>query len=90
MALTDLKIKNLKPRDKAYKVADFDGLFVSVQPTGSRLFRFKYRVDGKEGFYHSVGIQMFHCYKHDKSAMMRGSWLLLELIPVLSGKSQRH
>ncbi|MFK5979542.1 MAG: integrase arm-type DNA-binding domain-containing protein [Rhizobiaceae bacterium] len=49
MALTDLKIKNLKPRDKAYKVADFDGLFISVQPTGSRLFRFKYRVDGKEG-----------------------------------------
>lgn len=49
MALTDLKIKNLKPRDKPYKVADFDGLFVSVQPSGSRLFRFKYRVDGKEG-----------------------------------------
>lgn len=49
MALTDVKIKNLKPKAKPYKVSDFDGLFVSVQPNGSRLFRFKYRVDGKEG-----------------------------------------
>ncbi|MEY8120688.1 MULTISPECIES: tyrosine-type recombinase/integrase [unclassified Falsihalocynthiibacter] len=49
MALTDVKIKNLKPRAKSYKVSDFDGLFVAVQPSGSRLFRFKYRLDGKEG-----------------------------------------
>ncbi len=49
MALTDLKIKNLKPKDKAYKIADFDGLFVLVTDRGSKLFRFKYRMDGKEG-----------------------------------------
>ena len=49
MALTDLKIKNLKPKGKAYKIADFDGLFVQVTAKGSKLFRFKYRVDGKEG-----------------------------------------
>ena len=48
MALTDLKIKNLKPKEKAYKIADFDGLYVQVSPAGSKLFRFKYRVDGKE------------------------------------------
>jgi integrase len=49
MPLTDLKMKNLRPKDKAYKIADFDGLFVLVKPSGSKLFRFKYRVDGKEG-----------------------------------------
>lgn len=49
MALTDLKVKNLKPKGKPYKVSDFDGLFVSVQPNGSKLFRFKYRLNGKEG-----------------------------------------
>ncbi|MFK5978035.1 MAG: integrase arm-type DNA-binding domain-containing protein [Rhizobiaceae bacterium] len=49
MALTDLKVKNLKPKEKPYKVGDFDGLFVSVQPNGSKLFRFKYRLNGKEG-----------------------------------------
>jgi len=49
MPLTDLKIKNLKPKDKPYKVSDFDGLYVLVNPNGSRLWRFKYRLHGKEG-----------------------------------------
>lgn len=49
MPLTDLKLKNLKPKNKPYKVADFDGLFVLVKPNGSRLFRFKYRLNGREG-----------------------------------------
>lgn len=48
MPLTDLKIKNLKPKEKAYKIADFDGLFMLVNPNGSKLFRFKYRFNGKE------------------------------------------
>lgn len=49
MALTDSKLRSLKPKEKPYKISDFDGLFVSVQPSGSKLFRFKFRVDGKEG-----------------------------------------
>ena len=49
MPLTDLKIKNLKAKAKQYKVSDFDGLFVLVKPNGSRLFRFKYRLNGREG-----------------------------------------
>ena len=48
MALTDLKLKNLKPKGKQYKISDFDGLYVLVKPNGSRLFRFKYYLDGKE------------------------------------------
>ena len=49
MPLTDLKIKNLKSKDKPYKVSDFDGLYVLVNPNGSRLWRVKYRFHGKEG-----------------------------------------
>jgi hypothetical protein len=30
--LTDAKIKNLKPTDKPYKVADYGGLYVEVTP----------------------------------------------------------
>jgi integrase len=48
MPLSDATIRNLKPREKPYKVSDFDGLFVLVKPTGSRLWQFKYRLDGKE------------------------------------------
>lgn len=48
MALTDTKIRNLKPKEKPYKVADFDGLHVLVKPNGSKLWRIKYRILGKE------------------------------------------
>jgi len=48
MPLTDTMIKNLKPREKPYKKSDFGGLYVEVQPSGSRLWRLKYRFEGKE------------------------------------------
>ncbi|RBW42881.1 hypothetical protein DS901_11575 [Loktanella sp. D2R18] len=48
MPLSDIKIRNLKPREKAYKVSDFEGLFVLVKVSGSKSWRFKYRIDGKE------------------------------------------
>lgn len=49
MPLTDKKIQSLKPKAKPYKVADFDGLYINVSKAGSRLWRFKYRFEGKEG-----------------------------------------
>ncbi|NTT85997.1 tyrosine-type recombinase/integrase [Tabrizicola fusiformis] len=48
MPLSDAAIRRLKPREKQYKVSDFDGLFVLVRPNGSRLWQFKYRIAGKE------------------------------------------
>ena len=55
MALTDAKIRNLKPKDRPYKVADFDGLYIHVTPKGSKLWRFKYRILGKEKLL-SIGV----------------------------------
>lgn len=55
MPLSDATIRALKPRDKPYKVSDFDGLFLNVKPTGSRLWQFKYRIGGKEKLL-SIGI----------------------------------
>ena len=49
MALTDAKIRALKPRDKTYKISDFGGLYLSVTSKGSKLWRQKYRFNGKEG-----------------------------------------
>lgn len=48
MALTDTAIRNSKPKDKPYKVADAQGLYLLVNPTGSKLWRIKYRIDGAE------------------------------------------
>jgi len=48
MALTDTAIKNAKSREKPYKMGDSLGLFLLVQPSGGKLWRLKYRRDGKE------------------------------------------
>jgi len=48
MALTDIAIRNAKPRPKPYKLADALGLFRLVQPSGGKLWRLKYRVEGRE------------------------------------------
>ena len=55
MTLSDAKIRNLKPKPKTYKVADFDGLYIAVNPSGSKLWRFKYRLGGKEKLL-SIGV----------------------------------
>lgn len=47
MALTDTALKALKPKDKAYTVADERGLYVEVFPTGGIVWRYRYRVAGK-------------------------------------------
>jgi len=48
MALSDIKIKNAKPREKAYKLADEKGLLLFVTPKGAKCWRLKYRFNGKE------------------------------------------
>ena len=46
--LTQIEIKNAKPRDKAYKLTDGGGLFLFVSPSGGKLWRLKYRHLGRE------------------------------------------
>ncbi|QFY89943.1 DUF4102 domain-containing protein [Magnetovirga frankeli] len=48
MALTAQQVKNAKPTDKPYKLADGEGLFLQVNPNGSKLWRLKYRFADKE------------------------------------------
>ena len=47
MALTDVLIRNSKPKDKAFKLSDGGGLYLLVNLNGSRWWRFDYRFDGK-------------------------------------------
>jgi hypothetical protein len=47
MALTDLKIRAAQPRSKPYHLTDGRGLFLAVQPNGSKLWRWKYRFQNK-------------------------------------------
>ena len=45
--LTDIALKALKPKEKIYKVADRDGMYVHVTPKGAVSFRLDYRLNGR-------------------------------------------
>ena len=47
-ATTDAAIRNAKPEAKAYKMAAGQGMFLLVNANGSKLWRLKYRYNGKE------------------------------------------
>lgn len=47
MSLTDTVLKALKPKDASYIVSDDRGLYVEVLPSGSIVWRYRYRLDGK-------------------------------------------
>ena len=49
MALTDLKVRNARPMaEKNFKLSDGHGLYLLVTQCGGKLWRWKYRFDGKE------------------------------------------
>ena len=59
--LTDKRVRALQPRQKPYRVADGRAMYLLVSPTGGKLWRVKFRHDGKErvlalGQYPDVGI----------------------------------
>jgi len=47
MALTDVAVRQAKPAEKQYQLADGAGLYLLVTPAGGKLWRLKYRVSGK-------------------------------------------
>jgi len=62
MKLTDTALKAAKPREKPYKLFDGEGLYLLINPDGSRWWRFKYRYGGKEkllalGTYPDTGLK---------------------------------
>ncbi len=48
MPLTNVQVKNIKPKEKPFKVTDERGLHLLVNPNGSKLWKMKYRFAGRE------------------------------------------
>lgn len=48
MPLTSTAIDKARPSEKPRKLSDGRGLYLLINPSGSKLWRLKYRVDGKE------------------------------------------
>lgn len=52
MPLTDSQIRNAKPLpEKSIKLTDGGGLYLEVRTTGAKLWRYRYRIAGKENVF---------------------------------------
>jgi integrase len=61
--LTDITIRNAKPKDKPYKLSDSKGMYLLIKPNGGKYWRLKYRFANKEnhlalGVYPEVTLNM--------------------------------
>lgn len=65
MKLNARQVGTAKPEEKPYKLADGGGLYLLVNPNGSRYWRLKYRVAGKEKLL-ALGVYpkqfFYHCF----------------------------
>ena len=74
--LSDKALRALKPRDKLYRIADSGGLCIEVAPTGSRLWRYRYRFAGRAsmlslGAYPTVGLSDARVARDEAKALLR-------------------
>ncbi len=62
MPLTDTRIRTTKPSNKPIKLTDSGGLYLEVRTSGSKLWRYRYRIGGKANIF-AIG-----AYFNDKRA----------------------
>jgi hypothetical protein len=75
MPLTDVAIRQAKPGPKATKLSDEKGMFLLITPAGGKLWRFKYRFEGKEkllaiGAYPAVSLSDARKRREDARALL--------------------
>jgi hypothetical protein len=46
--LTDIAVKKAKPADKPRTIFDGGGLYLQIEPSGGKLWRYTYRFAGKK------------------------------------------
>lgn len=76
--LSDVKVRNAKPKDKEYKLSDGGGLYLLVTPTGGKLWRMKYSYVGKEklltfGAYPAVTLSDARQRREDAKKLLANS-----------------
>lgn len=73
--LSDAKIRTLKPQEKTYRILDADRLYIEIRPSGVKIWRFKFVLNGKEssmslGEYPSVTLAEARILKDEMRAKL--------------------
>ena len=76
MKLTDSIIKNAKPTEVRYQLADGNGLVLYIMPNGTKLWRYRYRYGGKPkmlslGKYPSVSLKDARAAREHVSGLLK-------------------
>jgi hypothetical protein len=76
MAISEVKLRNLKPRDKAYQESDGGGLFVEVLTSGGKIWRLRYRLADKQekvtlGEYPTYSLAEARQWRTDCAALVK-------------------
>ncbi|WP_374354294.1 tyrosine-type recombinase/integrase [Thermomonas sp.] len=75
--LTDTKLRTLRPRESAYRIADANGLCIEVRTSGAKVWRYRYRHAGKPsiitmGEYPTMGLADARGERDRLRALVRG------------------
>ena len=75
--LTDTKLRSLKSTGRLYRIADSQGLAIEVTTAGSKLWRYRYRFDGKAtmaalGEYPAVSLMEARSQRDRMRALLKG------------------
>ncbi|HDR9051959.1 TPA: integrase arm-type DNA-binding domain-containing protein, partial [Burkholderia vietnamiensis] len=76
MPLIDIRIGRAKADNKPTKLTGGDGLYLLVRPSGSKLWRYKYRIAGKEnvfaiGEYPTISLQAARVARDDARELVK-------------------
>ncbi|CNK09675.1 putative cp4-like integrase protein [Yersinia aldovae] len=55
MKLTDTKVRNVKPQEKAYQLQDGNGLYLDVRPSGVKTWRYRYWITPTKDGRYTIG-----------------------------------
>jgi integrase len=73
--LTDTRVRSAKSGERPVKLSDSAGLYLLIQPSGSKLWRLAYRFAGKQktlalGIYPTIGLQEARQQRHDAKQLL--------------------
>ena len=87
--LNDTKIKALKPQEKQYRVTDRDGLYLVVLPTGTKTFRYDYKINGRRETY-TLGVYGIVTLARAREMLLEAKRLLAEGISPSQHKQDKR
>jgi len=73
--LTDIKVRQSKPQDKAYAIPDGGGLFLFISPNGSKNWHFRFSFNNKQqrisfGSYPIIDLKTARTLRHDAQTLI--------------------